>query len=273
MVAAWQPPGVGSFTNARILPRRPPRGTRTWFANLALEAVFSEARIGLISDAKEIQSYYKKKFWKDTHFILNGSPRVQTVSPDRRSAVLDRYGLAPGRYFLQITRFEPDNMPLDTATAFRAAGLAKDGYKLLLVGYQRETPYARRIKAMSGSDGILVVNAIYDAETLTVLRENCFCYVHGNFVGGTNPALLEAMVSCPRVLAIDVPFSREVLGDTGYFFTPDNMPASFRSVLSRPDRGATMRERVQSRYRWDSVSESYMRLVEGQQAAYSSVGV
>jgi glycosyltransferase involved in cell wall biosynthesis len=226
----------------------------------------------LISDAREIQSYYKKKFWKDTHFIPNGSPQVQTVSSDRRSAVLDRYGLASGRYFLQITRFEPDNLPLDTAIAFRAAGLAREGFKLLLVGYQRETPYARRIKAMSGKDGIQVVDAIYDAEALAVLRENCFCYVHGNFVGGTNPALLEAMASCPRVLAIDVSFSREVLGDTGYFFTPENMAASFRSVLSCPDRSTAMRERVQLRYRWDSVAESYMRLVEGQPAAYSSDG-
>ena len=32
---------------------------------------------------------------------------------------------------------------------------------------------------------------------LQVLRENCFCYLHGNSVGGTNPALLEAMAGCP----------------------------------------------------------------------------
>ena len=222
----------------------------------------------LISDAKAIQAYYKKKFRKDSHFIPNGRPTVTTVTPDKKSTILDRYGLVSGRYFLQITRFEPDNLPLDTAMAFRAAGLAHDGYKLLLVGYQHETPYARRIKALSGRDGILVVNAIYDTEALTVLRQNCFCYVHGNFVGGTNPALLEAMTSCPRILAIDVPFSREVLGDTGYFFTPDNLAASFRSILSRPSRGEIMRERVQSRYRWDMVAESYIRLVEGQPADY-----
>jgi glycosyltransferase involved in cell wall biosynthesis len=222
----------------------------------------------LISDAKEIHAYYKKNFRKDTHFIPNGSPQVPTVPPDRRSAILNRYGLVPGRYFLQITRFEPDNLPLDTAMAFQATGLAKDGFKLLLVGYQRETPYARQIKEMSGRDGILVVDAVYDAEVLTELRESCFCYVHGNFVGGTNPALLEAMATCPRVLAVDVPFSREVLGDTGYFFEPDEMATSFRSVLSHPDRSAAMRDRVQSRYRWDSVAESYMRLVEGRPADY-----
>ena len=122
---------------------------------------------------------------------------------------------------------------------------------------------------MSGSHGISVLNAIYDAEALTVLRENCFCYVHGNSVGGTNPALLEAMVSCPRILAVDTMFSREVLGDTGYLFTSANMAASFRGVLSSPDQSTAMRDRGQAHYRWDSVAESYMRLVEGQSAAYS----
>ena len=226
----------------------------------------------LISDARGIQSYYKRMFRKDTHFIPNGSPRVQTVPPERRSVILERYGLEPGRYFLQITRFEPDNLPLDTAVAFRAADLARNGCKLLLVGYKRETPYARQIKATSGSHGILVVNAIYDAEALTVLREDCFCYIHGNSVGGTNPALLEAMASCPRVLAIDTTFSREVLGDTGYFFAPANLAASFRGVLSNPDRSTDMRDRVRTHYRWDAVAESYMRLVEGKPAAYSPDG-
>jgi glycosyltransferase involved in cell wall biosynthesis/GT2 family glycosyltransferase len=226
----------------------------------------------LVSDAREIQSYYRQRFWKDTHFIPHGSPRVQTVPPDRRSVILERYGLEPGRYILQITRFEPDNLPLDTALAFRAAGLARHGVKLVLVGYNRETPYARRIKEMSGSHGISVVNAIYDAEVLTALRENCSCYVHGNSVGGTNPALLEAMTSCPRILAIDTAFNREVLGDTGYLFAPANMAASLRGVLSNPERSAAMRDRVQTLYRWDSVAESYVRLVEGKPAAYSPVG-
>src|SRR3712207_9049485 len=69
--------------------------------------------------------------------------------------------------------------------------LGREGYKLLLVGYQSETAYAQRIKALSGKDGIVVADAVYDAEILAVLRTGCFCYVHGNSVGGTNPALLE----------------------------------------------------------------------------------
>jgi glycosyltransferase involved in cell wall biosynthesis len=221
----------------------------------------------LISDSKAIQSYYRRVFFKRTQFVPYGTPDVPTIAPEKRTAVLGRYGLEEDRYFLQITRFEPDNLPLETAKAFRSAGLAEDGYMLLLVGFQHETTYAKQLKALSGEEGVVVADAVYDAEVLAVLRTSCFCYVHGNSVGGTNPALLEAMMSSPRVLAIESPFSREPLGETGYFFTPDGMSASLRNVLDRPDRSAEMRDRARF-YDWDKVAESYARLVKGYPADY-----
>ena len=226
----------------------------------------------LISDSRAIQSYYKRVFFKDTHFVPYGIPKTPPVNPEKEAAVLRKYGLEAGRYFLQITRFEPDNLPLETAKAFHGAGLASNGFKLLLVGYQHATPYAEHVAAMSKEDGIVVANAVYDAETLTALRNNCFCYVHGNSVGGTNPALLEAMASSPRVLAIAVPFSHEILGETGYFFMPGAMTTSMRSVVHSPEQGGAMRARVRSLYDWNAVVESYARLVEGESAAYSPAG-
>lgn len=222
----------------------------------------------LISDSKAIQSYYKSTFFKESHFIPYGIPDRRTVSVDKKSKILDQYELKPNRYFLQITRFEPDNLPLSIALAFQAANLARRGFELLLVGYQHETPYAQRIKAMAKKDGVIVTRSVYDAEVLTVLRENCFCYVHGNSVGGTNPALLEAMASCPRVLAIEGPFSREVLGNMGHFFAPTDIVASLHGVIDSPDQSAALRKRARSRYRWDAVAESYMRIVEGRPAIY-----
>lgn len=222
----------------------------------------------VISDSRAIQYYYKRTFSKDTQFIPYGILEASGVSAERSASILDRYGLAANRYFLQITRFEPDNLPLDIAEAFRSSGLARDGFKLLLVGYQRETAYARQVKALSGESGIVVADAIYDAEVLAALRSNCFCYLHGNSVGGTNPALLEAMASCPRVLAIDVPFSRELLGNTGYFFTRESIVSSLREAGKYPDRNANMSKRVRARYDWEAVAESYARLAEGKSADY-----
>ena len=222
----------------------------------------------LISDSKAIRAYYEKVFRKGSQLVPYGVPGAPSVPRERHQAILKRYGLVPGRYLLQITRLEPDNLSLEAARAFRSAGLAREGFALLIVGYQHENAYTRRLKGLSGKDGILVADAVYDPEVLEVLRANCFCYVHGNSVGGTNPALLESMAACPRVLAIEGPFSREVLGDTGYFFSPDDMVAVLRGVPDLRDRSRAMRDRVQSRYRWDAVAESYARLAHGQVADY-----
>jgi hypothetical protein len=81
------------------------------------------------------------------------------------------------------------------------------------------------------------------------------------------------MASCPRVLSIDVPFNREVLGDEGHFFILDDIVVSFRGVLSSPDNSAALRIRVHSQYQWDAVVKSYMNLVEGQPANYSPTSV
>jgi glycosyltransferase involved in cell wall biosynthesis len=227
----------------------------------------------LISDSKAIQVFYKRVFLKDTHFIPYGIPNLPKVQPDKETAILREYGVEPGRYFLQITRFEPDNLPLDTAKAFHRTGLASYGFRLLLLGYQYATPYAEQVRTMSKEVGIVVADAVYDAATLTALRNNCFCYVHGNSVGGTNPALLEAMAGSPRVLAIALPFSHEILGETGYFFTPGEMAPSMRSVVGSPERRGTLRARVRSLYDWDAVADSYVRLVEGRSADYSPSGI
>jgi hypothetical protein len=58
---------------------------------------------------------------------------------------MEEYGLVPGRYFLQITRFEPDNLPLENALAFRESGLAAEGFAFLLVG--RSSPTTTRLLA------------------------------------------------------------------------------------------------------------------------------
>ena len=226
----------------------------------------------VISDSKRMQAFYKETFSKDTDFIPYGIPQTPIVPPLKELAILNHYGVEPGRYCLQITRIEPENLPLEATRAFDAANLATNGFKFLVVGYKGGTTYQQQLKAMSGKDGIVVVDAEYNAEVVTVLRTNCFCYIHGNSVGGTNPALLEAMANCPRVLAIDVQFNREVLGDEGRFFTSDDMVAAFRSILSYPDNSAGLRERVHSHYQWDAVAKSYMNLVEGQPANYSPTG-
>jgi glycosyltransferase involved in cell wall biosynthesis len=109
---------------------------------------------------------------------------------------------------------------------------------------------------------VRVFPAVYDPKVLFTLRTNCFAYTHGNSVGGTNPALLEAMSTCPRILAIDVPFSREVMDGAGLYFRPEGIAAVFKQAIEQPEQCATFQKRA-AWYDWDAVAEAYVAIVEG----------
>ena len=222
----------------------------------------------LISDSHAIQSFYRKRFGRKTSFIPYGTPSSPEPSEDRMIEILTGLNLTAGKYFLQITRIEPDNLPLKIAYGFHQAEMARRGYKLIVVGYKDATTYAQQLVAYDGRGGIRIKNAIYDQDVLYTLRRNCYCYVHGNSVGGTNPALLEAMATCPRIVAIDCEFSREVMGGSGLYFDPEAIADTLGASLSLEDQSEIMRHRIASAYRWPDVARSYLNLAEGRPADY-----
>ncbi len=223
----------------------------------------------LISDSAGIQSFYKEKFQRDSHLIPYGVSTFLQETLSHQSEILQSYGLEAGRYFLQITRIEPDNLPLEIVNKFIQSGLADLGYKIVIVGYKEQTPYAQKLKKLNNCSGVIVLPSNYDQQVLHTLRHNSFCYVHGNSVGGTNPALLEAMNTCPRVMAIDVIFSKEVLGLFGNYFSLDNLCQVFLHSISFPDKSVELKKHIQNTYQWDAVAASYMAIVENKDPTYN----
>lgn len=221
----------------------------------------------LVSDSLALQNYYRRRFLRQTSFIPYGAPQCPELPLERQRHILNSLGLEAGRYCLQVTRIEPDNLPLEIAIGFADSRLSREGFSMVTVGYKDDTPYARQLLAFNGRYGVRVLNAVYDQDILYSLRANCYCYLHGNSVGGTNPALLEAMACCPRVLALECEFSREVLGDTGTYFDRDNIATAIRQI---PPASSTesMLKRVHSLYQWDVVAESYMRLCNTEESVY-----
>jgi Domain of unknown function (DUF1972)/Glycosyl transferases group 1 len=234
-----------------------------FFTTFLITRLFSK----LISDSKSIKDYYKKVFMKNTEFIPYGVPNE--ISPENiKEDILDKYGLEKDRYFLQITRFEPDNLPLKIIKGFSSSDI-KDKYKFVLVGYKNSNKYTEEIKKIENqNENILVLDAIYDKEIIAALRVNAFSYVHGNSVGGTNPALLEAMSQCKRVMAIDNGFSREVLGKEGIFFNDVNISEVFNEIIYTNDNKTNLSKRTKL-YDWTLVANAYLNMARGEKADYN----
>jgi glycosyltransferase involved in cell wall biosynthesis len=110
-----------------------------------------------------------------------------------------------------------------------------------------------------------MVGGVYDEELLNQLYANAASYLHGHSVGGTNPSLLRAMGAGAPVLAFDVNFNREVLGETGRFWASSaDVAREVDTVEADPDAAAAQgeqgRERAERLYRWDDVCDGYEAL-------------
>ena len=225
----------------------------------------------LIADSIGIRDYYRRVFRRDTCLIPYGIPDPVDVPASRQAEILRALDLEPGGYFLQITRLEPDNLPLEIARGFINSGLTGQGFKFAVVGWREETAYTLMLKKESERNtGVRVLPAVYDPAVLFTMRSNCFAYVHGNSVGGTNPALLEAMCDCPRILACGVVFNREVLAGAGLYFNENNLSAVFRAAVAQPDQRNVFKKRLLW-YNWDAVAEAYHNIAEGKASGYAGV--
>lgn len=106
---------------------------------------------------------------------------------------------------------------------------------------------------------------VSDDEVLFSLWENCGAYFHGHSVGGTNPALVQAMALGAPTVARDTIFNREVLADAAIFVRPtaDSIHAGITAMMvderARELHSAQASERADALYTWDRVCEHYAR--------------
>ena len=214
----------------------------------------------IVTDARMIHDYYRERYGRDSVFIPYGAP-MGPVAPGETLATL---GLEPGRYFLYVTRFEPENNPLMVRRAFEKM---ETGMRLALIG---DAPYAedyiRKVRDTRDAR-IAMPGAIY-GDGYHELQANSFAYVHATEVGGTHPALIEAMGRGAIVLYLSTPENEEVAGGAGIPFRGEmDLAEKMCAVIAmseaqRESLREAARQRVRERYSWDSVTDAYERLFE-----------
>lgn len=240
------------------------RKRRKWNALAQRWYLFSEwlATIlptAVVSDAAHIARYYEERYRKQTAFIPYGAEAGVVAT----TAILQQLGLEPGRYFLYVSRMEPENNALLVRQAFETL---QTDMRLAIIGdapYAKE--YIRAVKA-TGDPRIVIPGAIYGVG-YRELQSHCFAYVHATEVGGTHPALIEAMGRGALTLYLQTDENSEVAGGAGIAFTPETLAGRLLQVLqmSAEERqcykDAAM-SRVEERYSWDAVTTDYEHLFE-----------
>lgn len=214
----------------------------------------------LVTDSLVVQSFYRDTYQSETTYIAYGAD----VEPLGAGPFLAQFGLEPGRYILFVGRTVPENCAHHLVRAFE--GLDTD-MKCVIVG---DAPYAddykAELRAMAGSN--VIFTGYLFGEGYRELSTHAYCFVETSEVGGTHPALLEAMAFGKCVVVNDTPENLETIGDAGFSYAgAEGAPALRRllaHLLAHPAQVAAYGERalrrVNRHYTWDAITDRYEQL-------------
>jgi glycosyltransferase involved in cell wall biosynthesis len=212
----------------------------------------------VVTDSRAIQRYYKNAYGRDSCFIAYGAD-IRKIKDEN---VLRRFGLKKNNYFLQVCRLDPEN---NAHIVIREFAKIKTEMPLVILG---SAPYsAKYIESLKkiSDRRVRFLGGVY-GYNYNVIRSNPFCYIHAHEVGGTNPALLEALAAGNCVLVLDVPYNLEVIGDVGLSFSKEegSLAKRLQSLVDNPELANPFKhmavERIREFYTWDKVIDQYERL-------------
>ncbi|MBA4022768.1 MAG: glycosyl transferase [Gordonia sp.] len=227
----------------------------TFYLGAKLTARYADK---LVYDSAAISNYWGERFGREGQFIPYGG--------DSEYPTLETPRFAPGTYILMVARFVPEN----SIQEFLDAISGIESHDVVVVGSSGfGGPFEDQLRSMSAKNrNIHWLGHIKDDRLLFSLWENCAAYFHGHSVGGTNPALVQAMACGAPTVARDTVYNREVLADNAVFVEPESNAiaralvdvASSKAKQSELRNGAIARASVC--YTWPSVYDAYHELLE-----------
>ena len=214
----------------------------------------------VVTDSRRVQQYYRERHGVGTTYIAYGAEPV-AASPGPHLA---RWGLESRRYVLFVGRLVPENCAHHLVEAF--TGLSTDLRCVIVGDAPYSTEYIRALRATP--DPRVLFTGYLFGEGYRELLSNAYAFVETSEVGGTHPALLEAMAAGCCVVVNDTPENLETVGDAGFSYEGTMDPVSLRGVLEgllkdpalAADHGRRGLDRVRRHYSWDDVTDRYERL-------------
>jgi glycosyltransferase involved in cell wall biosynthesis len=256
---AWLPRLFGKPTVLNVDGLDRLRGKWNWLGQTFLHfcellSVITPTRV--VTDAKVIQNYYREHYHKASTLITYGAE-----VPDVQSNGLS---LPEKRYFLYVSRLEPENNPELVIQAYQQV---TTDWPLVMLGSNAYRPeYVMHLQSLADRR-VLFPGAIY-GDGYWALVKNAGVSVYAGEVGGVHPALVEAMAAGKPILCLDNPANRETVGDCAVMFqrTVEDLSQKMLAMTQdrelRDDLSLRAVERAKENYGWDGVASKYEILFE-----------
>jgi glycosyltransferase involved in cell wall biosynthesis len=208
----------------------------------------------LVYDAMEISKRWDSEFKRDGVFIPYGGDVPLELPVEA--------GLRHRGYVLVVARFVPENT---VGEFLEAASALSKNWDVVIVGssgYGGELD-DQAAKLAKENPRVQWLGHLSDDARLLSLWQHAGTYFHGHSVGGTNPALVQAMACGAPTVARDTIYNREVLGRDAIFTAPDpvSIHAAVDSLMSDAEaqelQSQQALDRARTYYSWQDVCERY----------------
>lgn len=164
----------------------------------------------LVADNKGINDYIETEYKRKVNAtIAYGGVDFIPEKPTH----LNKYNFTDKSYDMAIARIVPEN---NIETILRAYN--KSEYTLVFIGNWDSSEYSIQLKNKKWSSNIHIMDADYNENRITSLRNSCRYYIHGHSAGGTNPSLVEALSIGCNILCFDINFNRYVLENNSSYW-------------------------------------------------------
>jgi glycosyltransferase involved in cell wall biosynthesis len=217
----------------------------------------------IVSDSHVVEKHYQDKFNTPSVYVPYGSD-VPHLPPGE---TLRRLGLQPDGYILWVGRLVPENNAHDVIEAYQQLGGPATGLQLCVVG---DAPYSSDYKAelkRQAGPGVVFAGYVF-GDGYHELGSNARIYAFASGVGGTHPALLEAMAFGNCVVVNNMAANMETIGDAGLPYAGASGATDLARVMAQAIADPALVEeyrkraahRAKSVYSWDVVTDQYEHL-------------
>jgi glycosyltransferase involved in cell wall biosynthesis len=250
---------------------------RLWYRLGELCSVLFASK--MIADADVIRDYYRSRYFRDSDVIRYGcmtmdseslAAKCSEVEPmptsEDENALFAELGLRSNDYILYVSRLEPENNAHTLIEAYERLPEQLKEKPLLIVG---DAPYSdsykEQLRSLAGPRVIFAGYRFGDA--YKTFQKHAYCYVQATEVGGTHPALVEAMGFANCIIANGTPENIEVLSDAGMTYAKNDvaeLSTRLEEVLSSEELVLLNRKkaisRAQANFDWGKITSDYEAL-------------
>lgn len=213
--------------------------------------------------SKNVQTYFKETYGRETNYIPNGIGVQKSILPD---VISEKYGLGEREYYLFLARIVPEKGLHYLIDAYEKLNTDK---KLVIAGGSSHTDeYLEQIQDRCKNNPDIIMTGFVQGKELRELFSNCYAYVLPSDVEGMPISLLEAMSFGCNCLVSDIPENLEVVKDYAYRFEKGNVN-SLKEVMEQLDRvseeewrekGRAIKEYAGQNFGWTDVTARTIEL-------------